>query len=470
VTTPRYRFGPFLLSPRRRLLIHDGVEQRLIPRYFDLLVFLVERRGDAVHRREIFERVWTDVIVSESALSQAIRTLRRTLGDDSREPIFILTVTRLGYRFVFEPVIEEDDAEAPPRETSAEAPAAHDVPIDAGIGGSPVDAYEPLLTQVTTTAGGEATREEQRGRAERLRALGTDESLRRLGTRPGHAQARALLRDARWDVPGAGDVPILGSPAPAATAWSLVQLRLAHATRVVRLRWQGAALGGALAGATGGVIGGLLLTLVPGSDAPPAMSAVLGVIGAACGGAGGAGVGAGVSVAEAIARSQRTLAVTVGAAAGGGLAGLAAHLLATWSLAALVGLRVPIGGALEGLVIGAAIGAAYAATTVTAAAGMSGGVAAPRGRRRAWTMAAVTIAAMAACVLLALTNRVLVGGTIHAIAQASTGAQAALTPLARLFGETEFGRLTSALVGGGEGLLFGLGLSLGLMRRPAERD
>src|SRR5437870_13796469 len=106
---PRYRFGDFILSPRRRVLVRGGEAQPLIPRYFDLLVFLIERRHEAVHRRDIFDRVWSDVIVSESALGQAIRTIRRTLGDDSREPRFIRTVSRHGYQFVFPDVVEEDD-------------------------------------------------------------------------------------------------------------------------------------------------------------------------------------------------------------------------------------------------------------------------------------------------------------------------------------------------------------------------
>ena len=106
---PRYRFSEFILSPRRRMLLRNGREQPLIPRYFDLLVFLIERRGEAVHRRDIFDRVWSDVIVSDSALSQAIRTIRRVLGDDSREPRFVRTVSRHGYQFVFADVVEEDD-------------------------------------------------------------------------------------------------------------------------------------------------------------------------------------------------------------------------------------------------------------------------------------------------------------------------------------------------------------------------
>ena len=76
---PRYRFDSFTVSPRRRMVLREGRELPLIPRYFDLLVFLIERRHEAVHRRDIFDRVWADVIVSDSALSQAVRTLRRTL-------------------------------------------------------------------------------------------------------------------------------------------------------------------------------------------------------------------------------------------------------------------------------------------------------------------------------------------------------------------------------------------------------
>jgi DNA-binding winged helix-turn-helix (wHTH) protein len=109
----RYRFSEFTLSPRRRLLVRQGREVPLIPRYFDLLLLLIERRHEAVHRREIFERVWADGLVSDSALSQAIRTIRRTLGDDSREPVFIRTVSRHGYRFVFPDVIEEADETLP---------------------------------------------------------------------------------------------------------------------------------------------------------------------------------------------------------------------------------------------------------------------------------------------------------------------------------------------------------------------
>ena len=47
----RYRFGRFVLSPARRLLWRDGQEIALIPRYFDLLLLLIERRHQAAGQR-----------------------------------------------------------------------------------------------------------------------------------------------------------------------------------------------------------------------------------------------------------------------------------------------------------------------------------------------------------------------------------------------------------------------------------
>ena len=451
---PRYRFSEFILSPRRRVLLRNGRELPLIPRYFDLLVFLIERRSEAVHRREIFERIWSDVIVSDSALSQAVRTIRRVLGDDSREPIFVRTVSRHGYRFVFGEVIEEDDEDDwQDDRTSTSTPAASPDAIS--------DPFESLLLRITRPATSPNEQEEQREAAERLHALGTAEAVRRLGTRPRHAFARALLRDTRWDAAEAGPVQILGAPAPFATARELVGIRLRRAAALAASRCVGASIGGGLAGVLGGATGGLILAAAPSSSASFDVAPVLAVIGGCCGAAGGAGVGAGLSIAESIARSRRLPVIVGGASLGGGLAGLIAQWLGRWSLSTLVGVTLPTGGGLEGLVIGAAAGLGYSLSTYN----VQGGLAAPRGGKRLRAVALTAGACGIAALILTLFGRPLVGGTIHTIAQASRGSQAVLTPIARLVGETEFGPLTAAVIGTGEGALFGIGLSIGLTRR-----
>ena len=219
-----------------------------------------------------------------------------------------------------------------------------------------VDPVEPLLQRVTRAAANASEEEDQREAAELLHALGTNEALRRLGQRPRHAFARALMRDTRWDVPEAGPVPILGAPAPLETARELITLRLRRAAAVAAARWAGASIGGGVAGLVGGAVGGLILVAAPGSAASLAVVPVLALIGGCCGAAGGAGVGAGLSVAEAIARSRRALALICGAALGGGVAGYTAQWLGRWSLAALVGVNNDIGGGLEGLAIGGSSG------------------------------------------------------------------------------------------------------------------
>src|SRR4051794_1178937 len=252
----RYRFSGFTLSPQRRLLLRDGREVPLIPRYFDLLVLLVERRHEAVHRRDIFDLVWADVIVSESALSQAVRTLRRTLDDDPREPHFIRTVARHGYQFVCPEVVEEEDDRVRPA-----APAGSPQMVQE----APVAAYEPLLDRLTRAS---ASADDRREAAELLHGLGTSDALSRLGVRPGHASARALLRDARWDTPGAGDVPVLGAPAPIAVTRELLRLRLHRAARIAAERWASAAAGGGLAGVAPGATGGGVFPGAPPRPAP----------------------------------------------------------------------------------------------------------------------------------------------------------------------------------------------------------
>ena len=454
---PAYRFSDFVVSPRRRLLVRNGRELPLIPRYFDLLVFLVERRHEAVHRRDIFDRVWTDVIVSDSALSQAIRTIRRTLDDDSRDPRFIRTVSRHGYQFVFPDVVEAEDngIDLPPPPPPAEAgQAAH----------APADAFEPLLARVTQPPASAADVEDQREAAELLHALGTEEALRRLGTRPGHTRARALLRDTRWDAPGPHPVPLLGAPEPLRVARVLVALRLRRAARLAARRWAGASIGAGLAGLIGGAVGGLLLAIMPGSRAPLGLIPVLGFIGAACGAAGGAGVGAGLSAAETMARSRRVIALIAGAALGGGLVGAAVEWIGSASLEALVGLKIDIGGGLEGIVIGAAAGLGYAAATRR----IEGGMAAPRGRRRAQTAALTALLCGLAALALTLQGRQLPGGTVHVIGRAAEGSQVTLAPLGRLVGEPDFGPVSQAIIGFGEGALFGLGLALGLTSRRSH--
>jgi DNA-binding winged helix-turn-helix (wHTH) protein len=449
---PRYVFSEFTLSPARRVLLRSRREVPLIPRYFDLLVLLVERRNQAVHRREIMDAVWRDVVVSDGALSQAVRTLRRALGDDPREPVFIRTVSRHGYRFVFHEVVEQPDGETvdlrgPVAAAPAPSPAAES------------DAFAAALDVLT--APGPLADEERREAAETLHTLGTEEALARLDHRPGLARARALLRDTRWDVAGAGPVPLRGQPDLTATMLWLVWLRLRRTVRVASRRWAAAAAGGALTGLLAGIAGGLVLRFGPGSRASEGVPAALGFV---VGGLGAAGVGAGLAAAEALFRSRRGAALVVGGALGGGAVGGGAHLLALWTIQSLFGRDLsPTAGGFEGLVLGGAAGLGYALTTRRA----EGGMAAPREWARLRTVLVTGLCCAAAAAALAATGSYLGAMSLDFVAHAFPGSQVGLDPLSRLLGESEPGLVTRVVISGGEGLLFGAGLALGLTRRPS---
>jgi len=65
-----------------------------------LLVCLAEHAGEVVSIDELLKRVWSDVTVTQDSVYQAVTSLRRLLGDDPKQPTYIVTVPRLGYRMV----------------------------------------------------------------------------------------------------------------------------------------------------------------------------------------------------------------------------------------------------------------------------------------------------------------------------------------------------------------------------------
>lgn len=124
---PIYRFDGFTLDVSNREL-HRGEERLdLNARYFDALALLVREHGRLVEKDRFFAEVWDDVVVSDSALTQGIKEIRRLLGDDAANPRFIQTVPRHGYRFIADVSIADPQAEtaavAPPQAAAAPVPA-----------------------------------------------------------------------------------------------------------------------------------------------------------------------------------------------------------------------------------------------------------------------------------------------------------------------------------------------------------
>ncbi|TGX42533.1 transcriptional regulator, partial [Sphingomonas naasensis] len=100
MTDASYRFERFILDADDRQLRRDGAPVDLNSRYLDALLLLVGAEGRLVSKDRFLDEVWRGVPVTDEALTQCIKTLRRQLGDDATRPRFIETVPKHGYRFV----------------------------------------------------------------------------------------------------------------------------------------------------------------------------------------------------------------------------------------------------------------------------------------------------------------------------------------------------------------------------------
>jgi len=92
-------FGSFRFEPESARLWENGAEVKLTRKAAMVLGALLERPGAPVSKQELFSNVWRGTVVSDDALVTCIQELRKALGDDSKQPLYIETRHRLGYRF-----------------------------------------------------------------------------------------------------------------------------------------------------------------------------------------------------------------------------------------------------------------------------------------------------------------------------------------------------------------------------------
>lgn len=140
------RFDRFRLDPLDRRLTRDGETVELSGRYLDALALLVAERGRLVTKDRFMAEVWRGVPVTDEALTQCVRSLRRVLGDDATRPRFIETVPKHGYRFVAEVADGETQA-------AAEAPA---VPVAAAVTAAARPAWREGLSGAASGGAGGA--------------------------------------------------------------------------------------------------------------------------------------------------------------------------------------------------------------------------------------------------------------------------------------------------------------------------
>ena len=97
---PHYRFGDFVVDTDQKVLLRQDKALPLTPKLFETLLILVENSGRIVQKEQFMERLWPHTYVEEANLTSNIQQLRKSLGDNARQPHYIETVTKRGYRFI----------------------------------------------------------------------------------------------------------------------------------------------------------------------------------------------------------------------------------------------------------------------------------------------------------------------------------------------------------------------------------
>jgi DNA-binding winged helix-turn-helix (wHTH) protein len=100
VAPAKVSFGPFCLFPTQLLLREGNTPVPLGSRALEILIALLERRGELVSKQDLMARVWPNVFVEPANLTVHMSALRRALRDGRDGHRFIVNIPGRGYRFV----------------------------------------------------------------------------------------------------------------------------------------------------------------------------------------------------------------------------------------------------------------------------------------------------------------------------------------------------------------------------------
>lgn len=96
------RVGAWRVDTTSGEMSKDGNTIKLEARTVRLLAYMASRAGEVISIDDLLDNVWTGVVVTQDSVYQAVASLRRALGDDTKEPRYIVTVPRFGYRLIAE--------------------------------------------------------------------------------------------------------------------------------------------------------------------------------------------------------------------------------------------------------------------------------------------------------------------------------------------------------------------------------
>jgi Tol biopolymer transport system component/DNA-binding winged helix-turn-helix (wHTH) protein len=182
-----YRFDDFVVDAARCLLLRGGQPVPLNPKAFDLLLALIENRGQPLTKDELLERVWPNQSVEEGNLPVHVSAVRKALGERRGENRYVVTLPGRGYRFVAE-VVEVTGIDV--AEPASQPRAARNPPVGRRA------VAVAVLFAVLASAVAYQMRHRTRAAADRDPASGAARATRQL-TAAGNVSSATLSRDGR---------------------------------------------------------------------------------------------------------------------------------------------------------------------------------------------------------------------------------------------------------------------------------
>src|SRR5882762_3232431 len=108
-----FRVEEWTVEPQLNSLERSGQTVRLEPKVMQVLVYLAEHCGELVTKEQLIRAVWADTFVTDDVLTRCISELRKALSDDPKQPRFIETIPKGGYRLVANVQRSEDSLLGP---------------------------------------------------------------------------------------------------------------------------------------------------------------------------------------------------------------------------------------------------------------------------------------------------------------------------------------------------------------------
>ena len=110
----KLQLGDWIIQEHANLLTREDTVLRLEKRVMAVLMHLIDADGQVVAKDALIDRVWHGASVSDHSVANAISDLRKALGDDRKNPTYIETIPKRGYRLIKSAKVIEEKSEGPP--------------------------------------------------------------------------------------------------------------------------------------------------------------------------------------------------------------------------------------------------------------------------------------------------------------------------------------------------------------------